>query len=353
MSRPDLTDPRFDEIVHELREKAPPAPDALRERVAATASSEVRRRFVPPTLGRRRALVLATAAIVVLGLGAASINVLSGADEPTPQAGRMLGPARDASGGGGDALRRETQTAEKALSARGLPFGQTPTALPTGRRLQKYDAHMRLRVKDADTLDRATKSAMRETRRLGGFVASTNFETRPGNEGDATLGLRVPIDKVQDAIARFSDLGTIVTQRVTIDDLQTDADRLSRTIAEHRRRIAELRAKENRTPAEEIELQSRIAALQSATRRRAGIVREAAYATVTLELTTQDAVDRREEPGAFRTFWDDAREILVTELIWLLYALVVAGPFLLLGLLALLAERARRRRATDALLAHN
>jgi len=39
--------------------------------------------------------------------------------------------------------------------------------------------------------------------------------------------------------------------------------------------------------------------------------------------------------------------------VWLLYALVVAGPFLLLALLTLFAERNRRRRSADSLLAHN
>ena len=215
---------------------------------------------------------------------------------------------------------------------------------------------MRLRVKDAAALDHGTKRAMRDTRALGGFVASIDFGTRPEDQGDASLILRVPVPKVQEAVARYTELGTIISQQVKINDLQPQADRLSQNATELRRRIAELVAKSRRsglTVDERIQLENARRDLQSVTGRQSRLVREASYATVTLELTTAQAAEKREEPGAFRTFWDDASKILGTEVIWLLYALVVAGPFLLLALLALLVERNRRRRSADSLLAHN
>ena len=231
--------------------------------------------------------------------------------------------------------------------------------LPYPRRaagFQDYDASMRLRVQDAAALDRATKRAMRDTRALGGFVASIDFGTRPEDQGDASLVLRVPVPKVQEAVARYTELGTIVSQQVKINDLQPQADRLSKSATELRRRIAELVAKSRRsglTVDERIQLENARRDLQSITGRRSRLVREASYATVALELTTAKAAEKQEAPGAFRTFWDDASKILGTELIWLLYALVVAGPFLLLALLALFAERNRRRRSADSLLAHH
>jgi hypothetical protein len=341
MSRPDLNDPRFEGIVRELREKAPTAPEALRERVAETGRSPI----VRPgrrlsEFGLRRGLALTAAGLIAVGVGAALVNGIAGSGGPGQ---------REASGGRDEAAARPPQV--RADSAEAL------TALPPARRrLQDYDAEMRLRVDDPADLDRATKQAMRDTRSLGGFVASIDFGTTPEDEGDATLVLRVPVARVQEAVARYTELGTIVSQHVRIKDLQPQADRLARTIAQHERRIAQLLAKQRRgdlTVEEELELRSRRQALQELTPRRARLVRDAGYATVTLGLTTQHAAEKREEPGAFRTFWDDASKILVTELIWLLYALVVAGPFVLLAIFVLLAERARRRRSDDALLAHN
>lgn len=256
--------------------------------------------------------------------------------------------ARNAQQFSGDAKRLPIPDTFDRRSGSALP--------PAPRRLQDYDARMRLRVKNAAALDRATKRAMRDTRTLGGFVASINFGTRPEEQGDASLVLRVPVAKVQEAVARYTELGTIISQQVKINDLQPQADRLSQRATELRRRIAELVAKSRRsglTVDERIQLENARRDLQSLTGRQSRLVREASYATVTLELTTDKAAEKREEPGAFRTFWDDASKILGTELIWLLYALVVAGPFLLLALLALLVERSRRRRSADALLAHN
>ena len=360
MSQRDLDDPRFQEIVSELRAKAPPAPGELRERVGATVHSnsapKVGRRW---SLGLRRGLALAAAAMVTLGLGAAMINGFDGSGDQSgrqanAQARRSLEAQRSAD------LRATPEGVADAQRRAALDKAQGPgsgTALPpASRRLQDYDARMRLRVKDAAALDRGTKRAMRDTRALGGFVASIDFGTRPEGQGDASLVLRVPVAKVQDAVARYTELGTIISQQVRINDLQPQADRLSQSATELRRRIAELVAKSRRgglSVDERIQLENARRDLQSVAGRQSRLVREASYATVTLELTTTQAAEKREEPGAFRTFWDDASKILGTELIWLLYALVVAGPFVLLALLALVAERSRRRRSADSLLAHN
>jgi hypothetical protein len=356
MSQRDLDDPRFEEIVTELREKAPPAPEGLRDRVDATARSESARKVGGRWhLGLRRGLALAAACTVAVGVGAALVNGLTGSGKPKGLESEGALVARP------DRTQEPTASVHQRLSnpraakdAAGLQ--RAPALPPARRRLQDYDARMRLRVKDAAALDRATKRAMRDTRGLGGFVASIDFGTRPEEQGDASLLLRVPVAKVQEAVARYTELGTIVSQQVKINDLQPQADRLSQSATELRRRIAELVAKSRSsglTVDERIRLENARRDLQSLTGRRSRLVREASYATVTLELTTAKAAEKREEPGAFRTFWDDASKILGTELIWLLYALVVAGPFVLLAILALVAERSRRRRSADSLLAHN
>jgi len=51
MSQRDLGDPRFQEIVNELREKAPPAPEGLRERVRRPAQQAHERSAADGTRG--------------------------------------------------------------------------------------------------------------------------------------------------------------------------------------------------------------------------------------------------------------------------------------------------------------
>ena len=345
-----MSEHRTDEISRELRATAPPAPGALRETVREIAAREgvaPRRRFA-----FRRLALVAVAGLVVLT--AAATLTRSGDDDRSAQsllrAGSEPADQREtgAASGGSELERLEVPSTDARTSAEAL------TTLPPARRLQNYHATITLRVDDADELSTAAQSAMRDARRLGGFVASVDFATESEN-GTANLVLRVPVTKIQEAVAQFSELGTITAQQVAIDDLQPQADRLETMINRLRRQIAELEAKQRRvglTPTEQFQLEAARQQLRAARQQRAAVVRQATYATVALELTTQESVEQ-EDPGAFRTFWDDASKILTTELIWLLYALVVAGPFLLLALLAVLAERARRRRSTDALLAHH
>jgi Domain of unknown function (DUF4349) len=336
-----MSEHRTDEISRELRATAPPAPEDLRERVHEIAAREEAPR--PRRVAFRRIAVVALAALVVLTAAAALTRSRDGGGSSSAPGEREAADRRAPT----VALQKDAapQTGEfgEALSGR--------AALPPAQRFQDYRAGITLRVDDADDLSAKAQRAMRDARRMGGFVASVNFATE-SDDGTARLVLRVPVGRIQEAVATFSELGTIVAQDVAINDLQPQASRLSSTIARHKERIAELTANARRTPAEEAELRSRRAALQTLTRRLQRLTNVARYATVTLELTTAPAAEN-EEPGAFGRFWEDASTILLTELIWLLYALVVAGPFVLLAVLAVLAERVRRRRSADALLAHH
>jgi hypothetical protein len=343
-----MSEHRTDEISRELRATAPLAPDGLRDAVREITTRDAAQ--APRRFRFRRPVVAAFACLVVL-TAAAALTRSRDDTEPRTAPGRAVADART----------EAAQRSQRQLSPVGAPGFRADglraagaATLPPARRLQNYHASIRLRVDDADALSAKAQQAMRDARRMGGFVSSVNFATAEDG-GDATIVLRVPITRIQEAVARFSELGTIVAQQVNIADVQPQADRLAATILRLRKQIARLEAKQRRvglTSDEQFRLESAREQLRSATQQRRAVVRQATYATVSLDLTTQKSVQKK-EPGAFGRFWDDASKILVTELIWVLYALVVAGPFLLLALLAALAERARRRRANDALLAHH
>ena len=55
-------------------------------------------------------------------------------------------------------------------------------------------------------------------------------------------------------------------------------------------------------------------------------------------------------PGRFDRFLDNSGNILGKELIAMLYVIFLAGPFILIAALLVLAERTRRRRADHRLL---
>ena len=205
---------------------------------------------------------------------------------------------------------------------------------------------MTLRV---DDLSRATQSAVRQTVRLGGYVASANYGTNEAR-GDSLLQLRLPVANVQKAIARFTDLGTLLAQRISVVDLQAGVDRINRRLAAQLKVIQTLETKSELTPTERARLEAARGTVRQLTRGRASLERQGAYARFSLQLTTQKAAEKQEAPGRFDKFWGDAGDILGKEAIGVLYALVIVGPFAILAALALFGERARRRRADHRLL---
>src|SRR5262249_11251421 len=174
-------------------------------------------------------------------------------------------------------------------------------------------------------LSGATQNAVRTTRQLGGFVAGADYATG-SKEGNSRLALRVPLTNPQKAIASFTQLGTILSQPLSVADLHARPDPLDAPIARARH-------------------EGKDKALQRLERRREALVREGTYARISLQLTTsKQAPQAAPPPGRFDRFLDNAGDILGKELIAVLYALVVAGPFVLIAALLLLAERTRRRR---------
>jgi hypothetical protein len=337
-----MSETRFENILQELRQSAPEAPGRLRERVRALPEPNLRAFGVK----LRPALAAAAALAIAVALGAAAIKGFEGSpDRRRDSLGAEVEQLRAAHPQGAlvspsfkDAFGKSSDRGRSLLSP-----------LIPGSRLQRYDVSMSARVED---LSSATKSAVRTTRRLGGYVSGADYSADQ-SVGDSRLDLRVPVQHVQRAIASFTELGTILSQRISVADLQRTVDRVDRRRLEARAVVSELEAKQRRiglTPAELTRLSRARHAVARLARSRANLVAEGTYAKVSLRLTTRKPAAKQTAPGRFDRFWSDAGDILGKEAIIVLYALVVAGPFVLLAALALLAERARRRRADSRLL---
>jgi hypothetical protein len=316
-----MSEGSFDMVLQELRDTAPRAPERLKSLVNSLPEARPRR-----SVRLRPALSAAIVAMLAVGLGAALIGGLNDATKDMGNRADYAGAPE------GSARTREL---------RGVPHAQrAPLFAPTftaRSRLQQQQVSMRLRVED---LSHATQKAVRQTRALGGYVAAANYATGEST-GDSSLDLRVPAHKVQKAIASFTELGTILAQRIRVADLQTGYDRLEARITAKERLIKTLTG-------DRLEKEQR--ALARLERRRAALLRQATYAKLSLHLTSRKAAEKQEAPGRFDRFWGDAGNILGKELIAVLYALVIVGPFVILAALALFAARTRRRRADHRLL---
>jgi Domain of unknown function (DUF4349) len=328
-------------MIRELRTVSPRASHEARERVRTLREPERRR-----SLGWRPVLVVVPVALAFAG----AIFLGGGGDSGSQEAG-----------GGAAATELKQQpwsaaTPEDTAGTRGEAIlGAPAPTLSDTARAQEWDVSLALAVRDNRSLSDASAEAIRTTRSLGGFVVSSNVTTQ-GAGGRADLVLRIPQRRVQDAIAQFSELGTITGQQVTVQDRQADLDRLAKRIDTLRIQLAEVRAELARgdlTEVDRLRLELRRQRLQGElnqqTRQRTGIANEVALSEFSLTLETRRAAaaagDSRVD-GAVGA----ALDVLSVAAAAGLFLLIVLAPLAVIAALLLLARRSLRRREEERLL---
>jgi len=413
------------DLIQELQASRPVAPAALRTRVRETAAAEPARSTLPVwsrlQLPVRRVALVAVPAAVAVSVVAAGVVGLShanryrarvaGENAPTPvlvakqlipkgTPGNIVSsqsmyapttlPRREVEGGAvadpsylagraasadifpgqqftvtdfaaSDTLSVDSQVAGAATTLGSQSAGPTQdsTIAPSPDRAQRVSATLTVEVRDPDAVSRAAQDALELTRSLGGHVVSASVAT--GEEGSASLTVRVPVDKVQRAIVQLSGLGRIVSQQVTIDDLQQDLDALARRQSSLRAQIARIGARldtETLDAETRAVLEARRTRLQAELRQvRRGISStsaEARMATIQVSVVTPDALGAVPPPPSRldRTL-DEALNVLVWEGVVALALAIVAAPFALVALAAWLGRRLYRRREDERLLAQS
>jgi hypothetical protein len=375
----------MDALLAELRTTAPAAPESLRARVEAIAARQpaqpvrLRDRFQV-----RRLFIIAapTAFAVMLGVALAHGLTTDGQvesaskahrEELTPEHGaaiRAPNPKPKPVYGvattpdltfGNPGIRGEKRMLAPLSSAgsAGSSGGaaRRPGAPPAAKtRAQDYRATLTVRIRSLSRLSDATKEVIRATRAWGGYVVSANYAV-PDRDGDSTLTVRIPVQHVQAAIQRFSSLGTLAAQDVSIRDVQGQINTYTRQLMTIRERIAKIRAKLTRqdlTPGQRASLELQLVRAQRAAAglraERAKLARTASFATISLRLTTREAAAAPHHDSRAERTLRDAGSILLLELAFGLFGLIVAAPIALLAALAWLAARVARRRADDRLL---
>ena len=220
----------LDELV--VGEIAPPA--ELRERVRALTATAVVAAPASRRLGRLRssrprlrlapALGLAAVAAVIAGALAVQTRTSSPVAAPHLRAGQELEAVRDSTA---KAVASPYHLATSGTGALAPPPARSTAPLPDGQRAQDYSASLRLAVGTVAELSRSTQTVLDTVRSLAGAVETVDYGTPSTGSGSALIALRVPVARAQEALARFSALGTITAQQVQIRDLQSGLDQES------------------------------------------------------------------------------------------------------------------------------
>jgi Domain of unknown function (DUF4349) len=334
------------ELIHELRASRPSAPADLRARVRAIASElpAERRSWAGWRFHIRRGMLIAVPAAAALALASAGVVGLSRSDAPTTEALRQ-GAVTDAATG-----EATPSTEANKLTA------PTQGSGGAGDRAQRVSATLTVEVANSDAVSRAAQDALDLTRSLGGYVVSSSVAT--GDQGSASLTVRVPVTRVQDAIAGLSGLGRIVSQQVTIDDLQATLDQLEHREATVRAQIARIRARlasESLDAQTEAVLRARLQTLRSELGElRTGISSteaEAKMSTIQLAVVTPGAFGAVAPPSRIDRTIDEALNVLAWEAVVALGILIVLAPFAMVAFATWLGRRLYRRREEERLLA--
>jgi negative regulator of sigma E activity len=339
-------EPELAALVRDVRAQAPAMEPGFRARLDerveqgfAKAPRPRRRRWrrgnLVPALGVA-GCVLAAIVAVVLTSGGKNDEVQN-----------MSGTVK-----GGPALTQEDQAASGGA---GSSSAATPAA--PALRARRVERTTRLELTTTD-VQKAADGVVRATQAAGGFVQSSQVASGDGR-GSASFVLRVPTDRLDDALARLSRLGHVRSLQQSAQDITGAYDSASSRLAEARaERRGLLRALGKASTAEEISsLRARIAdnrrdlqryqAAFNALRRRANL------ATVEVEVVGRP---RKQQPAPGGGSWSpgdaahDAVRVLEVSAGVALVGLAVLVPLALLGAASGLAVGAYRRRRREAAL---
>lgn len=344
------------DLIAELRSARPVASDELRAAVRAIAARGAAERRTDRFAGfrLRRLGLVAVPTTAVAAVAAAGIVGLTRSNAPTMA---VEAPAIEAARGA-EGLTQDQATVPPVAKAPGGRAGGgvfESTPAPAGDRAQRYSAQLAIEVEDTTSLSEATQQALATTQELGGYVVTVSYAA--SDSGTATMTLRVPTPKVQDAIVRLSSLGTIVSQQVQIDDLQGQVDALAAREVSLRTRIARLSTR-LASPDLDSATRATLLAQRDAARAELAGVRttatqvdgEARNATIQLGLSTPEASLVPVAPSRIDGALDEAGQILGWEATVLLYAAVILVPPAALAVAIWLGLAAARRRSDERLL---
>ena len=227
-------------------------------------------------------------------------------------------------------------------AGQGAPSAPAAPWEDTGGERQK-EVYKRLEM-EVDDVELAHKEAVRIIDGAGGYVAQEDLTTTADSGSEAHLSARIPVDRLEDAVARLRDLGRVVGLHGTSEDRTAEyygrGKQVRESSAEEARIVAQYEKEKDR--AKKQALYARLTQVRSKLKSQKDTLQELGarthYATVEVLLT------QRQGAGEF-VAQVGGRAVLA--LVWFLATALIWGPLLLL-ILTLRWRRPRADRPSEA-----
>ena len=301
-------------------------------------------RNVSPALG------LAACVLLVIGL----VSVSPGGDDSDEGGGSSgsSGSIATEEAPSGDAAGGTDADAPVLQDSAGRAKGGDPSSDRRDNRAQQLSASLTLAAPRRE-IDEVATQVGEVASNLGGFVQSSSVSSQQGG----ALDLRVPSDRLEQAIQRISRLGRVrELQRRSVDitaNVVSARERLADARAERKSLLEQLANAVTVNETESIRARLEIVSREISRARRSlsRVNNEANFANVAVQLVPRAGSD--DDAGAWTPgdALDDAMRVLEVGAGVLVIASAVLLPFALIWLLAWVARRTvirrRRERALD------
>ena len=365
---PDLRE--LEQLVHDLRATAPEMTPAFAARLQDTVEAgfpqtgerpqararRPRRWILLPSAGVLAAALIAL--VVVLGQDRGPSPTSVALDKPAatsapPSSGPGAGGGAASDSAGPATAERQAAPAPKAALAAPV----APLARSSAPRKVQRSADLRLEV-PFDKVGSTSDDVIQTVDDFGGIVASSSISDA-GSSGQSSFDLRIPTERLDDALAALSKLGHVSSRTQNLQDITKSftsvQDRLADARAERR---GLLRALGRATTKAQIDaIKARLRDNRSAISRLNGdlaaLRRRADLSVVHVAIAGVGHVEGGATGGGHWTPGDaagDALRVLEVMAGVALIALAIAVPLGLLGLaIAVTARHLRRRERERAL----
>lgn len=359
------TDTAFAGFEEDVRATRPEADVAFLARLERDIASGFTTSAAPaPSRARRRTLMRFVGPLGATALAAAVLAVVitSGEEPGKPQAGAVAESETQTSAGTAKSTAEDAQalTGPTSPPASVLPSEPAPRTAPSETKSQRQverSASLTIAANEGDvqaTADRIVQT----TARLGGYVAQSSVSVR-GRSGSASLTLRVPTAKLDEAMAALARLGKVraIDQQqlditATFDAAQAALDDAK---AERTGLLSALRRAEDDAQVQRLRqrLRENTARIASADAALSEIRGRAARATIEVQVTGragEPAPETREQGFGLGRAAEIAVAVLAASAGVLLVLAAAAIPLVAVTVIGLLAVRGvRRRRREQAL----
>lgn len=222
----------------------------------------------------------------------------------------------------------DSATVSGGNSASGeLPLPGTSDVLPN-LVIRSGTATMRV-----DSLDRAIALVHGLARRLGGFIGSSTTQSDRGAVPEATLEIRMPADRFEDAVDGLRPIGTVESVNVTAQDVSEEyVDVQARMANDHRleTRLIELVAQRTGKLSDVLAVEQELARVREEIERYQGRMRylqtRAAVSTLSLTIHMPIPVVDEGSPGVMGEAVRDAWRNFISVVALLIQSLGVIIP---------------------------